>query len=365
LGYGETGQRDIGLDYPYIPRYTLSNPQAQYQLGDQFYYTYRPEPFNQDLKWETTTTYNAGLDFGLFKGRLTASADVYKKKTKDLLLYSPLPAGSNLSNQFFINVGNMENTGVEFTISGTPIKTASVQWNASFNITYNKNKITNLTQAPDPTNKGIDVGGIAGGVGNYIQKDAVGYSANSFYVYKQVYDSLGRPIEGLYADLNRDGVINSDDKYIYKSPYPPVFIGFSTEVDYKQLSVSFVLRANIGNYIYNNVASNSGYYTNIFSSNPFLNNASTDVLNTNFQRPQYWSDYYIQNASFLRMDNLNIGYNFGKVINKTVNLRAGITVQSVFVITKYKGLDPEIFSGIDNNFYPRPRIFSLGVNLDF
>jgi iron complex outermembrane receptor protein len=144
-----------------------------------------------------------------------------------------------------------------------------------------------------------------------------------------------------------------------------VFLGFSTEVDYKQLSVSFVLRANIGNYMYNNVASNSGYYTNIFSSNPFLNNASTDVLTTNFQRPQYWSDYYIQNASFLRMDNLNIGYNFGKVINKTVNLRAGITVQNVFVITKYKGLDPEIFSGIDNNFYPRPRIFSLGVNLDF
>jgi iron complex outermembrane receptor protein len=365
LGYGETGQRDIGLDYPYIPRYTLSNPQAEYQLGNQFYYTYRPEPFNQNLKWETTTTYNAGLDFGMFKGRLTASADVYKKKTKDLLLYSPLPAGSNLSNQFFINVGDMENTGVEFAISGTPVKTASVVWNASFNITYNKNKITNLTQAPDPTNKGIDVGGIAGGVGNYIQKDAVGYTANSFYVYKQVYDSAGKPIEGLYADLNRDGVINSDDKYIYKSPYPVVYLGFNTEVDYKNLSVSFVLRANIGNYVYNNVASNSGYYTNIFSANPFLNNGSTDVLKTNFQRPQYWSDYYIQNASFLRMDNFYVGYNFGKVINKTVNLRGGFTVQNVFVITKYKGLDPEIFNGIDNNFYPRPRIFSLGVNLDF
>lgn len=366
VGYGETGQRDIGLDYPYIPRYTLSNAQARYQLGDQFYYTYRPEPFNQDLKWETTTTYNAGLDFGMFKGRLTATVDVYKKKTKDLLLYSPLPAGSNLSNQFFINVGNMENTGVEFSVSGTPVKTNNLTWNASFNITYNKNKITNLTTTPNPNSKGIDIGPyISGGVGNFIQRDVVGYTANSFYIYKQVYDSTGKPIEGLYADLNRDGVINTDDKYLYKSPYPVVYLGFSTEVDYKKWSASFVLRANVGNYMYNNVASNSGYYTNIFSSNPFLNNASTDVLNTNFQRTQYWSDYYVQNASFLRMDNLNIGYNFGKVINKTVNLRAGVTVQNVFVITKYKGLDPEISSGIDNNFYPKPRIFSLGINLDF
>jgi iron complex outermembrane receptor protein len=364
-GYGETGQRDIGLDYPYIPRYTLSNPQAQYQLGNQFYYTYRPEPFNENLKWETTVTYNAGLDFGLFNGRLTASVDLYKKKTKDLLLYSPLAAGSNLSNQFFINVGNMENKGVEFTISGTPVKTRDLSWTASFNLTYNKNEITNLTLAPDPTNKGIDVGGIAGGVGNNIQKYAVGYTANAFYVYKQVYDNEGNLIEGLYADNNRDGVINSDDKYFYKSPYPKVYLGLTSEVDYKEFSLSFVLRANVGNYVYNNVASNSGYYTNIFSSNPFLNNSSTDVLITNFQRPQYWSDYYIQNASFLRMDNLNIGYNFGRVINKFANLRAGFTIQNVFVITKYKGLDPEIFSGIDNNFYPRPRIYSLGINLDF
>jgi iron complex outermembrane receptor protein len=365
LGYGETGQRDIGLDYPYIPRYTLSNPQAQYQFGDQFYYTYRPEAFNENLKWETTTTYNGGLDFGFFKGRLNASVDVYKKKTKDLLLFSPLPAGSNLSNQFFLNVGNMENKGVEVNISGTPVKSANFTWTASFNFTYNENKITNLTQAPDPTNKGIDVGGIAGGVGNYIQKYAVGATANSFYVYKQVYDSAGHPIEGLYGDLNRDGQINTDDKYLYKSPYPKFFFGFNSEFDYKQFSLTFVLRANLQNYMYNNVASNSGYYTNIFSSNPFLNNGSADVLVTNFQRPQYWSDYYIQNASFLRMDNLNLGYNFGRVINKTTNLRVGFTIQNVFVITKYKGLDPEIFNGIDNNFYPKPRVYSLGVNLDF
>jgi iron complex outermembrane receptor protein len=369
LGIGETGQRDIGLDYPYIPRYTLSNPQAQYQLGTEYFYTYRPEPFNQDLKWESTTTYNAGLDFGFFKGRLTLSADIYKKKTKDLLEYIPLPAGSNLSNQFFINIGNMENKGVEIALTGNPVKSANLNWTASFNVTYNENKITKLTQGNDKGSTGFDAGNsISGGVGNKVERDAVGHPSHSFYVYKQVYDSTGKPIEGLYADLNRDGQINADDKYFYKSPYGKFFFGFSNEIDYKQFSLSFVVRANLGNYLYNNVQSNAGYYTNIFSSNPFLNNESTVVLQTNFQGTdgnKYWSDYYVQNASFLKMDNLNLSYNFGKVINKAVNLRAGITVQNVFVITKYKGLDPEIYSGLDNNFYPRPRIYSLGINLDF
>ena len=370
LGIGETGQRDIGLDYPYIPRYTLSNPQAQYELGNQYYYTYRPEPFNQGLKWETTTTYNGGLDLSFLNSRLTLSADVYKKKTKDLLLYSPLPAGSNLSNQFFLNVGNMENKGVEVSITGTPVKSANLTWTASFNVTYNDNKITNLTQAPDPKNTGFDAGdNISGGVGNKVERNAVGHTVSSFYVYKQVYDSTtGKPIDGLYADLNRDGQINADDKYFYKSPYAKFFFGFSSEVDYKQFSLSFVMRANLGNYLYNNVQSNAGYTSNIFSSNPFLSNESTVVLETNFsgtESNKYWSDYYIQNASFLKMDNLNVGYNFGKVIHNTVNLRAGFTVQNVFVITKYKGLDPEIFSGLDNNFYPRSRIYSLGLNLTF
>jgi outer membrane receptor protein involved in Fe transport len=370
LGIGETGQRDIGLDYPYIPRYTLSNPQAQYQLGNEFYNTYRPEPFNESLKWESTTTYNGGLDLGFLKGRLTLSADVYKKKTKDLLEYIPLPAGSNLSNQFFINVGNMENTGVEVALTGQPVKSANFNWTASFNVTYNHNEITKLTQGNDKSSTGFDAGdNISGGVGNKVERNSVGEIVQSFYVYKQVYDSAtGKPIDGLYADLNRDGQINADDKYFYKSPYAKFFFGLSSELDYKQFSLSFVMRANLGNYLYNNVQSNAGYTSNIFSSNPFLSNESTVVLETNFsgtESNKYWSDYYIQNASFLKMDNLNLGYNFGQVLNNTANLRAGITIQNVFVITKYKGLDPEIFSGLDNNFYPRSKIYSLGLNIEF
>lgn len=358
LGYGITGQQDVLSDYPYLARYTLSDASAQYQFGNAFYRTLRPEGYDANIKWEQTQTSNIGLDFGFLNGRLSGSIDYYFKKTKDLLSVIPVPAGSNLTNQILTNVGNIENKGVEFVLNASPVQRKDINWDMSFNITYNENKITNLTKVKDPNFPGVLVGGIAGGVGNTIQIHTVGYPTYSFFVYKQVYDKSGKPIEALYADLNKDGKITPEDRYRYKSPEPNVFFGFSSQLSYKKWSLGFVMRGSIGNYMYNNFNSNYGAYR-AFSFPNYLSNVSSSVLNTNFREFQLFSDYYVENASFLRMDNINIGYNFGKL------LRLSASVQNAFVITQYSGLDPEIAGGIDYNFYPRPRVYSLGVNLDF
>ena len=367
-GYGVTGQQDLPQsisDYPYLPRYTISDPTAQYQFGNTFYRTLRAEGYDANLKWEQTEATNVGVDYAFFNGRLSGSIDVYQKKTKDLLATIPVPAGSNLTNQILTNVGNLENKGIEFQINGTPIQREGLSLDLGFNITYNQNKITNLSKVPTPNDPGILVGGISGGVGNTVQIQTVGYSTNAFYLYRQVYDQAGKPLEGVYQDNTGDGKITIDDRYRYKSANPKIFLGFTTQLSYKRLTAGFVLRSNIGNYVYNNVRSSNGALRNLVSSNPFLNNGSTDVLTTNFVNNQYFSDYYVENASFLRMDNLNVGYDFGKIIANKGSLRASAGVQNVFTITKYTGLDPEIANGIDNNFYPRPRIFSLGLNLGF
>lgn len=358
LGYGITGQQDVLSDYPYLARYTLSDASAQYQFGNAFYRTLRPEGYDANIKWEQTQTSNIGLDFGFLNGRLSGSIDYYFKKTKDLLSVIPVPAGSNLTNQILTNVGNIENKGVEFVLNASPVQRKDINWDMSFNITYNENKITNLTKVKDPNFPGVLVGGIAGGVGNTIQIHTVGYPTYSFFVYKQVYDKSGKPIEALYADLNKDGKITPEDRYRYKSPEPNVFFGFSSQLSYKKWSLGFVMRGSIGNYMYNNFNSNYGAYR-AFSFPNYLSNVSSSVLNTNFREFQLFSDYYVENASFLRMDNINIGYNFGKLLRLSAN------VQNAFVITQYSGLDPEIAGGIDYNFYPRPRVYSLGVNLDF
>ena len=368
LGYGITGQQDgIGL-YDYLPRYSQSNAQAQYQLGNAFYTMYRPAGYNPNLKWEQTTTYNIGLDYGFLNGRITGTMDFYLKKTKDLLSVIDQPAGTNFSNKIIANIGSMENRGVEFTINTQPVRSRNLNWDFGFNITYNENKITKLTFTNDPKFPGNLVGGIAGGVGSTIQINSVGYPKNSFYVYQQIYDKNGKPIEGLFEDRNRDGVINNDDLYRYKSPDPKMFFGVYSNVNWKKWDAGFTLRANIGNYMYNNRFSNTGVQRNIIDPLGFLANGSRNVLETNFtgNGDKYLlSDYYIENASFLRMDNINVGYNAGSILSKNTNLRAGITVQNVFTITKYKGVDPEVYGGIDNNFYPRPRNFVFSINLNF
>lgn len=367
LGYGVTGQQEGIGNYDYISYYSFSTQTARYQFGDEFYNMYRPGGYYANRKWEETQTYNAGLDYGLFNNRVSGSIDVYYRKTVDLLNEVGQPAGTNFSNRIVANVGSMENRGVEFVINTQPIRNSNLTWDVNFNVTYNKNRITNLTIAPNPNYPGNEYGGIAGGVGNNIQINSVNNPRGSFYVYQQVYDSAGNPIENLFVDRDKNGVINNSDRYRYKNADPRVFMGLSSNVTYDKWNAGFVMRANVGNYVYNNVYSNLGRFSTVGGLPNVLNNASINYLATRFEGGnvnQVLSDYYVQNASFLRMDNIYVGYNFGEVFpNATLRLNAN--VQNTFVITKYKGLDPEISGGIDNNFYPRPRTYVIGLNLDF
>jgi hypothetical protein len=259
----------------------------------------------------------------------------------------------------------MENKGIEASINVAIIKSQDITWDMGFNVTYNKNKITNLALNPDPDYK-IGAGDVTGATGTTLKWNAAGYNPGAFYVYKQVYDSKGAPIEGVYADLNHDGIVNDQDRYFDKSPIPKVILGFTTSFSYKKWTLSTVLRGNIGNYIYDNVSSNFGVSRNVLSPSGLINNATPSLYATNFAGNQYLSDYYLHNASFLKMDNAGIAYNFGKISpNSTTTLRLTANVQNVFVISDYKGIDPENILGIDYKLYPRPRTYSLGVNVGF
>jgi iron complex outermembrane receptor protein len=292
---------------------------------------------------------------------LSGSVEVYYKKTTDLLNQITQPAFTNFSNTIVANVGTMVNKGVEFMITGQPIRKRDVSWDVSFNATYNHNEITKLdiNDNPNAINQVAGIGGNGGVIAN-----AVGHPRGSFIVFKQIYDKTGKPVENLFEDFNRDGLINTSDLILFESSLPKWFFGFSTGVTYKKWTGALTMRANLDNYVFNNVATNGAYSKFLFSS--FLANQSSDVLNTNFEGTGnfYQSNYYVQNASFIKMDNINIGYNLGK-ISKEVTLRLNAGVQNVFTITKYDGLDPELNGGIDDNQYPRPRRFSLGAALDF
>jgi TonB-dependent starch-binding outer membrane protein SusC len=366
VGYGITGQQD-GIDYyGYLARYSASNNQAQYQFGNSFTSLYRPAAYDPNLKWETTTNLNLALDFGLFNNKISGSIDVFNRITKDLLSVVPVSLGTNFSNQLLTNVGNIESKGVEVTLNATPINTKKFQWDLGLNFTYVDPQITKLLLNEDANFKGNPVGGISGGTGNSIQIHSVGYSPSAYYVRKQIYDqSTGRPIEGLYEDLNRDGIINENDLYRYKSPNAPVFMGINSNFTFNdKWTAGFVSRLNLGNYNYSNFNSSNGVERQIFNPLGWLGNASRDFKNTGFVNNQYFSDYYVQNASFFKLDNLNVGYNAGEIF-KGARLRLLASVQNVFTVTNYTGLDPEVGGGIDNRIYPRPRTFSLGVNVDF
>lgn len=366
VAYGVTGQQDIGNRYAYIPRYSIAERNSSYWFGTttNLFPIYLPQAYNADLKWEETGQFNVGIDFGLFEDKVTGSLEYFNKKSSDLLFQVPIPVGSNFSNELVANVGELTVNGAEMTINYTPFRTSKSRLDLSFNATYLDREITRVRGDEDPSFRGIQVGGIAGGTGNTIQILSKGYSPNAFYVFKQVYDPSGRPIEGLYEDMNRDGIINQDDRYQYKKPDADIFLGFSSQYTLNRFSAGFVMRASIGNYVYNNVFSERGVYRNIIDPLGFLQNGVRNVLETQFFNNQYFSDYYVQNASFLRMDNLNFGYDFGGVLGKKTTLRATANIQNVFVITQYEGVDPEV-QGIDNTYYPRPRIFTFGLNLGF
>lgn len=369
FGYGVTGQQDLNIndDYPYFGTYTYSANSAMYPLGDQLYTTLRPEGYNASLKWEETTTYNIGIDYGFYQNRITGSIEAYKRVTEDLLNELPLASGTNFINAYVQNVGDLENRGAEFLIDAKAVSKTNLQWNIGFNISYNQNEITKLTESTDSTYIGIPTEGISGGIGNRIQIHSEGHPANAFYVFEQVYDKNGLPVEDLYVDRNDDGILNDLDMYHYNKRSPDIILGISSSLVYKNWVFSFAGRANFGNYVYNNYESNNAYYNRITSGGTYLSNIPKYTDDSKFvstpDDDRYKSDYYVKNASFFRMDNITLSYSFNDILNNKLGLSVYGTVQNAFVVTKYNGIDPEVFSGVDNNVYPRPRTFVLGVNL--
>jgi len=369
LGWGVTGQQNIqDNDYPAQAQYRSSLSGYSYQFGNMFYQTLRPNAYDENIKWESTTTQNAGLDFGLFNNRITGSIDVYKRVTDDLLNRISIPNGSNFSNVLLTNVGSLENKGAEFSLNVRPISTKDQDLTIGFNITYNKNEITKLLRTDDPNYIGIPTGGGIFSGNSEIQR--VGSPLNSFFVNKQVYDSSGKPIEGVYVDLSGDGgAINGIDKnkYTYKKPSPDYLMGLSARYTYKNFDIAASSRISLGNYVYNSVASGASY--DIRYALGYWSNAPKFLEDTKFVTRQPYSDYFVQNASFFKLDNLSAGYRIENIFAK-VNARISFTAQNVFTITKYDGIDPEVNiggdnPGVDNNFYPRPRTFIVGVNLTF
>lgn len=365
LGWGITGQQDIGQDAAdlYLARYQRGLPNSQYSFGNQPISIAVPQFRNENLKWEETTTYNAGLDYGLFGERLNGTIEYFYKESKDLLAYAAISDGSNFSNSGFQNIGNFTSQGLEFSIGYDlfDTRTRAFNWNLSFNTTIIRTKIEELALNQDQR-----VGGISGGTGGTIQLHRVGYAPFKFFVYKQIYNEDNQPIEGAYADLNGDNIINDDDRYLYSNNQPEATMGLFSRMSYRDFELTFTLRSSIGNYIYNNVNSSRAQY-DLIQNVSVLANLPTSVRESNFNTTPtvILSDYFMENASFLRMDNVTLGYTFRNALKRSFDFRLTAGIQNVFVITNYTGLDPEIFSGIDNTIYPRARTFLFGANLIF
>ena len=361
--YGVTGQQEGIGNYNYLPVYTYSVTGAEAFINGQYINTYRPEAYVSDLKWETTTSWNFGLDFGFLDGRIGGAIDFYTRKTKDLLASVPTAAGTNFSKTILTNVGNVDSKGIEVSLNATPIQTKDWEWNLSYNFTWQDMKVKNLSLTKGGSQTNVKVGP---SIDAYqFQVLSEGYEPYMFYVYHQLYDSkTGKPIEGAYADLNNDGEINESDLYRYHSPAPKYIMGLSTSLRYRQLTLGMSFRANIDNYVYNGMGMSTGAFETVSYNNSQLNNLNTSFLKTGFKTRQYLSDYYVENASFLKLDNLSLSYNVGK-INKWASLTVSAMVQNVFTITGYSGTDPEVPNGMDNSFYPRPRTYSVSLGLQF
>ncbi|NRB64388.1 MAG: SusC/RagA family TonB-linked outer membrane protein, partial [Saprospiraceae bacterium] len=364
LGWGVTGQQDIGTGDIYLARYNQGQPSSQYAFGNQVIPIAVPQFRNEELKWEETATYNVGIDYGLWGSRLNGTIEYFFKESTDLLAFAAISDGSNFSNSGFQNIGNFTSQGLEFAVNYAifnPRKGGDFTWDVNFNTTIIKTKIDELALVQD-----VRIGGIGGGIGNTIQIHRVGYAPSKFFVHKQVYNEDGNPIEGAYADLNGDNIINDDDRYLYRNNQPELTLGFLSNFSYRNFDFSFNLRASIGNYMYNNVNSSRAQYDLIQNIN-VLSNLPTSVEASNFNTTAkvLLSDYWMENASFLRLDNVTLGYTLPDMFKSTARLRLYTGIQNALVITNYSGLDPEIFSGIDNTIYPRARTFLFGLDVQF
>ena len=358
LGYGQVGNVNGLGDYKFLTRYTGSTSTAYYQFGNSFYQTFRPEPINPDLRWEIGETLNLGIDYSVFDNKLNGSVNIYQKTTKDLIAYTLVDPFTNFGNRIDANIGDMENKGIELTFNVPLMQTDDYENIIDFNIAFNDNVVTRL---PDQQ----FIGGISGGVGNTIQTHVEGEAPYSFLVYQQVYDSTGRPIEGVYVDRNGDNIINDDDRYIKEDPFADLIMGLTNSIRYKDWDFSVTARASIGNYAYNNLASNA-VFNAAASINNILNNIHSDYLSTGFMdftENSLLSDHYIKEASFVKIDNISIGYNM--TTNSGCKIRFFGSLQNVATFTDYEGIDPEIYGGIDNNFYPRPQTGVFGVTFEF
>ena len=370
LSWGQTGQQGVGGYYDTMPNFYKNQMGSWYDFGGMDS-TLKPLTglgYNPDLKWETTTTYNVGMDFGFLNDRITAGFDVYFRETTDMINNIPVPALGNLTNYLNVNIGSLENKGAEFNINAMAIDTKDWTWSIGANIAYNNTVITKLKASTNDT-AGVETGGISGGVGNNIQMHQVNYAPSSFYVYQQVYDLDGSPIEGTYVDRNKDGIVNSEDRYLYKKPAADVTLGLNTTLTFRNWTLAASGHGSFGNYVYNNVASDGEMFADLWTNN-FTSNRLTSSIWSEFDQACYLSDYYVRNASFFKLDNVTLGYTFPKLfrsekLDRAMGLNIFATVQNVATITRYDGLDPEVFSGIDNNLYPRPRTYILGLKLNF
>jgi iron complex outermembrane receptor protein len=373
LGWGKTGQQEGIGDYNYFATYVMSNG----SMGSFYDITgdgskARPNVYNPELKWETTTTTNVGLDWGIMNQRLSGSIDWYYRKTTDLLNWATFSAMTNFRNAFYKNIGSLRNTGIEFSLNWKAISTTDLLWTIDYNLTYNSNKITELIS--DDPDYFVTTGSI--GINGTAQAHVVGHPSHSFYVYQQVYDQNGKPIENQVVDRNGDGVISDADKYLYKSPWAPVTMGLASRLDWKNWDFGFSLRASIGNYLFNNVmqgyhnVSNAAVFEEV--SGFYLNNrpkASVEMGWQTYDNKSIFTDYWVQNASFLKCDNITLGYSFANLFKTGgyhgLSGRIYGTVSNVFCITKYDGIDPEVFGGIGGDIFPRPISYILGLSLSF
>jgi iron complex outermembrane receptor protein len=375
LGWGQTGQQDIGMDrcYAYQAKYTESSAlTTQIPWGNGYIYTLAPNAYNPNIKWETTETFNVGLDFGIFGGRINGNVDAYMRKTTDLLNEINTPMGSNFSNKIISNVGDMKNMGLEFNVNFIPIEKNDMRWTINVNGTLQKTEITKLTNTPSKDYYGVQVGAGMSSIGGYTSLYRVGYTPYTYYLYQQAYDENGKAIQNVFVDRNGDGVITEDDRYVTgKSISPKFFFGISSSFTYKKWDFGFNAHGSIGGYALNKVAKNNATSYSDDHTKGYINNLSTYVLKTNWTETmsefQQVSDMFLENASFFRMDDINVGYTFDEFKNWKGKIRVGASVQNVFTITNYSGLDPELTAtdGVDNNLIPRPRLYTIRLNVNF